>query len=369
MDFKIAVIGAGVVGLAITRELTKYYENIIVIEKNEKSGQETSSRNSEVIHSGIYYPQNSLKAELCVKGQKIIYNYCDQRNIDYKKCGKYIIATNKEQEQKLEQIYSNAIKNGVSNLKIISKNQFNKAEPNVFATKAIHFPESGIIDSYYLIKSLEAEILNSNNYIVYNTEVVNILKIKRGYQINTRNNNEEFSFSSEIIINSSGLNSEKMARNVGLSDIRYTLHFWKGEYFSIGNGKNKLVNSLIYPVPNDEASLGIHVTKDLGNGLKLGPNAYYVSGFDINYKVNEENKIDFFNSAKKYLPFLEIDDLRPDQAGIRPKLSNNKNEFRDFIIKNETENGLKNFINLIGIESPGLTACLAIADYVKNIII
>ncbi|MBN2894188.1 MAG: NAD(P)/FAD-dependent oxidoreductase [Bacteroidales bacterium] len=368
MDFEVAIIGAGVVGLSIAAKLSKDY-NLVVLEKNLKFGQETSSRNSEVIHSGIYYPKNSLKSKLCIEGRKMLYSYCEKNEIPYKKCGKYIFATSENEISKLDEILANAIQNGVENARKISLEELKSSEPNVSAVAALYFPESGIIDSHSLMKNFETETNNFGWQIVYNSEVVAIDKIEKGYKISVKEENSTFSFTSKIVINAAGLYSDKIAEMVGAFKPEYKLYYWKGEYFSVGNGKNKLVNSLIYPVPNAQVSLGIHATIDLNGGLKLGPNAVFLQNKEVNYSVDKNNLKEFYNSAKRFLPFLEIEDLFQNQAGIRPKLTNNPKEFRDFIIKNETEAGFENFINLIGIESPGLTASIAIAKYVAQILI
>lgn len=236
------------------------------------------------------------------------------------------------------------------------------------AIGALYFPNSGIVDSHSLMKSLEREIFINNAQVVYKSEVIGIFKINDGYKITIKEENSTFSFTSRIIINSAGLQSDRISRLVGLKNPEYKLHYWKGEYFSIGNGKNKLIKSLIYPVPNAQVSLGIHATIDLSGGLKLGPNAVFLKNNIIDYSVDKNNITEFLKSAKRFLPFLEIEDLHADQAGIRPKLTNNSGVFVDFVLKNEYNSGFKNFVNLIGIESPGLTACLAIAEYVNTLI-
>jgi len=367
MDFEVVIIGAGVVGLAIAAELSKTKKDIVIVEKNAKFGQETSSRNSEVIHSGIYYPANTFKAKFCLQGRKMLYEYCKKNEILHKKCGKYIVATNVEEKSTLNEILINAQKNGVQGIKI-SGEQLKIKEPNVYAVVAIYFPESGIIDTYGLMKTLERDALNNSTEIAYNSEVTEIKKKDKGYLVSVKENNSTFSFTSKIVINAAGLLADKVSEMVGINNNNYKLHYWKGEYFSVGNGKNKLINSLIYPVPNAQVSLGIHATIDLNGGLKLGPNATFIQNKETNYNVNKNNLNKFYSSAKKYLPFLNTTDLRADQSGIRPKLTSKTNEFKDFVITNEKSKGYHNFLNLIGIESPGLTACLAIAKYVNSII-
>jgi len=371
MDFKVAIIGAGVIGLAIARKLSSKYPDVIVLEKHNKFGQETSSRNSEVIHSGVYYPSNSLKSKLCVEGRKLLYRFCRANEINYNKCGKLIIATTTEEKEQLKSIQLNSIKNGVSNSRIIEANEIEEIEPNINAISAIRYPSTGIIDSHGLMKRLETDCINNNGQIAYGNKVNKIRKIENGFSIIVEDELEsEFEFTSEIVINASGLEAYNISSAIGLAKEEYKQYFWKGEYFAIGNGKNKLINSLIYPVPDKNITgLGVHTTIDLNHGAKLGPNAIYLNGIPKDYSVDAGNRKSFYESAKKFLPFLEVGDLHPDQAGIRAKLQKPGDPFRDFIITNEAENGLPNFINLIGIESPGLTSCLSIANYVDSLII
>jgi len=369
-DVKITVIGAGVVGLAIAALLSENFKSIFVIEKHLKFGQETSCRNSEVVHSGIYYPKDSLKTKLCIEGRKMLYEFCEKYSVDYNKCGKLIVANSDLEDKKLDILMRNAKDNGVDEVEKLLKEEVELLEPNVRALTAIYSSETGIVDSYGFMKQLELNAINNEVQFIYGSEVNKIQKTDNGYKLTLiEHGGDSFDFSSEIVINASGLNSDKTSEMIGINDSSYNLHYWKGEYFSIGNGKNTLVNRLIYPVPNANIlSLGVHATIDLGQGLKLGPNTVYLKDKKINYKVDPKHKIDFFNSAKQYFPFLELEDLRPDQAGIRPKLQGIGDAFRDFIIKEEKEKGYANFINLIGIESPGLTASLAIANYVKELI-
>lgn len=368
MDYKITIIGAGVVGLAIAENLSKTYSNIIVLERHKKFGLETSCRNSEVIHSGIYYPSDSLKAKLCVKGKELLFNYCDKHEINYKKCGKLVIANTNEEKIILESILNQSKNNEVTDGRIIFKDEIQTIEPNIKAIEAIHFPSSGIIDGFGLMKSLETESKNNGVQFAYGQHVSKLSKIEKGYCITVTDDfGDDFEFTSEIVINSSGLEAFNISSKIGLNELENKVYYWKGEYFSIGNGKGKLLNSLIYPVPNKNMTgLGIHATIDLGNRVKLGPNAIFLNNNKLDYSVSSKNKKKFYDSAVKFLPFLEFNDLNEDQAGIRPKLQKPGDPFRDFIIRNEYQKGFKNFINLIGIESPGLTSCLAIAEYVNK---
>ena len=368
MDFKITIIGAGAVGLAIAENLSNSFSNIIVLEKNKTFGLETSSRNSEVIHSGIYYPSNSLKAKLCVLGKQMLYEYCDKHNVSYNKCGKLVIANTLEEKETLLSILNQSARNKVKDGKLIYKDEIQELEPNIKAIQAIHFPSSGIIDAFGLMKSLASECENKGVQFAYGQSVSKLNKIDGGYCITAIDDlGNDFEFTSEIVINSSGLEAFNISSLMGLDNPKNQVYYWKGEYFSIGNGKGKLLNSLIYPVPNKNITgLGVHVTIDLGNRAKLGPNAIFLKNNKIDYSVSPNNKKVFYDSAVRFLPFLELEDLYEDQAGIRPKLQKPGDSFRDFIITNENDNGYKNFINLLGIESPGLTSCLAIANFVEN---
>ena len=368
MDTNIVIIGAGVIGLAVARELSAHYANVYLLEKNKTFGQETSSRNSEVIHSGIYYPKGSLKAILCVEGKKLLYEYCEKNAICYKKIGKLVVAKNNSEEQELISILQRAKDNGVEDAKLLNKEETKLLEPNVFATAAIFFPSTGIIDSYGLMKQLETDAVTNCTNLVYGAEVIAIRKINNGYEITINDNTGVSSFTAHVVINAAGLCSDNISEMAGIKDETYELHYWKGEYFSVGNGKNKFIQHLVYPIPHkNNTGLGIHATLDINNRLKLGPNAIYLTDKTIDYKVDKNNLESFYVAAKKYLPFIEMQDLQADQAGLRPKLQKPNDTVRDFVINNEEEKGFLNFINLIGIESPGLTSCLAIAKRVKSI--
>ena len=369
-DASITIVGAGVIGLAIAAELSKFNENIFVLEKHSKFGQETSSRNSEVIHTGIYYPTNSLKARLCVEGNKLLYNFCKEHDINHLKCGKLVVATNKEEEAVLQNILNQSRINGVIDGVLMTKEEANMLEPEIFCTKAIHFPSTGIIDTHGLMKKLESNAAINGVSFAYNSEVTKIERVEGGYAITVKEKNDQFNFTSEYIINAAGLYADKIAFLAGTYNPTYKIHYWKGEYFAVCNGKNKKINRLIYPVPQTNAvGLGVHATIDLNNGMKLGPDATYLSSREIEYSIDKNKQAAFLQAARKYLPFLELEDLHPDQAGIRPKLQRPGDPVRDFIIKKETEAGHPNFINLIGIESPGLTSCLTIGQMISKLLV
>ncbi len=366
----ITIIGAGVIGLATAWEISRNHKNIeiVVLERHNTFGQEISSRNSEVIHSGIYYQQNSLKTKLCIEGKERLYRICDEYNIPYKRLGKLIVATNVEEEKNLEKLFQQGLNNGVLDLQMLSQKEITKIEPNVVARTAIYSPSTGIIDTHSLMKCFERQAINNGVIISYNCEVVELAYNGDIYKVEIRDvDKKPYSFLSKVIVNCAGLFSDKIAEMVGI-DIKkanYNLHYCKGEYFRVCGGKGRYINHLIYPYPTDK-SLGIHSVIDLQGEIKLGPNAFYVD--EINYDVDLSHQLEFYESAYRFLPFIEQDDLAPDMAGIRPKIQAEGEPIKDFVIKDEQDKCFPGFINLIGIESPGITASLSIAHYVNALI-
>ena len=370
MDTEITVIGAGVIGLAIAEKVSEEHSNVFLIEKHLSFGQETSSRNSEVIHAGIYYTKDSLKARLCVEGKRLLYDYCKKYDVPYNNCGKLIVATSEEEIVIIEGIRQTAIKNGVDDLVVLEREEIAEMEPNIFALKALLSPSTGIIDSHSLMKRYETNTINNGGQVVYGSEVTGIKRIENGYEVTLldayKNN---YRFSSEIVINSAGLTSDKVSEMVGINDDNLKILFCKGEYFRVNPPKNRLLKRLIYPVPHyNLEGIGIHVTIDMGGGIKLGPDVKYLETNVYDYKLTASKQEAFYKSVKKFLPFLEYEDISPEMAGIRSKIQKPGEPPRDFYIMEEGKRGYPGFINLIGMESPGLTSSIAIAKYVKNLI-
>ena len=370
MDVNVTIIGAGAVGLAIGERLSGESQGVFIIEKHHSFGQETSSRSSEVIHAGIYYPEGSLKAKLCVKGKEMLYGYCRRYEVPFNKCGKLIVATAEDEIPIIEGVIQTAERNGVNDLEMLNRHEVGEMEPNIFALKAAFSPSTGIIDSHSLMKQYETNTLKNGAQIVYGSEVTGIEKIDGGYRITLRDSQDvSDSFTSRIIVNSAGLTSDKVSGMLGMQDENLKILFCKGEYFRVNPPKNKLVKKLIYPVPHPYLEhIGVHVTVDLAGGVKLGPDFKYLEKNEYDYSVTPDNQGQFYESAKKYLPFLEYEDLSPDMAGIRPKIQKPGHPFMDFYIREESERGFPGFINLIGMESPALTASLAIAEHVALLI-
>lgn len=364
----ITVIGAGVVGLAISYALSRLDKEIVVIEKNPFFGQETSSRNSEVIHAGLYYPKKSLKAKTCIRGRKLLYELCSEHNIPCRKLGKLVVASGREELARLDNIYKNALECGIKNLRRLDKKEIKDLEPDLDAEAGFFSPDTGIVDSHVLMKFLFAAAKKNKVHFTFSIEAQNIKKKNSLYEIEVKEpQGDFFSFRSKIVINSAGLLADKVSESAGINTDKagYKIHYCKGQYFRIRNPKKFSIKHLVYPPPT-ETDLGIHITPDLAGGLRLGPDAKYIK--DLNCNIDEKEKGTFFNSVSKFLPSLEPNDLIPDTAGIRPKLQDEGESFRDFVIQDEEEKGFPNFINIIGIESPGLTSSLAIAEMVKNFI-
>jgi L-2-hydroxyglutarate oxidase LhgO len=356
--FDVVIIGAGVIGLAIAERLRGSYKNILILEKEKKFGQHISSRNSEVIHSGIYNPIDSLKSQLCIKGNDLLYGFFKKYDIPHLNCGKLIVASDKNEEKLLDELYTNAINKNMSDIEFFSSKQAKGVEPNVKCTKAIWVPSSGIMDSHKLMQRLEYNFTSDNGIIAYNTAVESITFDNSNFIINTNDQNK---IETEILINAAGLWSDKISSMLGINKLK--IHYCKGEYYKTNKYRN--INCLIYPLPS-EISLGTHVAIQLNGDVLFGPNAYYVN--DINYSIDDSNKNDFLNNINKYMD-IGSDDIWPDFCGIRPKLQAEGKPFEDFYIKNEADQGITNFINLLGIDSPGLTSSLAIAEFVEDIII
>ncbi|MEM3005950.1 MAG: NAD(P)/FAD-dependent oxidoreductase [Candidatus Bathyarchaeia archaeon] len=364
----ILVIGAGVVGLAVASELARRDRDLFIVEKEEKYGMGASSRNSEVIHAGIYYPKGSLKAELCVKGNRMLYNICRENRIPHKRLGKLIVATNEEEMKTIGDLYRQGRENGAEGLEMIDEDGIRRFEPEVKAIGAIYSPSTGILDAHALMDHFYRKARRNSGIdpLILGTEVIDVKPVRGGYRVEMLGMGERTSVEAEVVINSAGLNADRIAEMVGIDVDRegYRIHPCKGDYFSLSG--RPPVRMLIYPEPpKGGAGLGIHATPDLTGRIKFGPNAYYVK--EINYKVESEVE-EFWRDITKYLPCIRKEDLHPDMAGVRAKLQGPGQPFRDFVIKHEEDKGLPGFIDLIGIESPGLTASPAIAEMVKNMV-
>lgn len=279
-----------------------------MLERHESFGQETSSRNSEVIHAGIYYPKDSLKARTCVEGKRLIYDICLKHNIPHGKLGKLIVATNTSETSLLEALFENAKANGAEGLQLLPETKISKLEPNIKAEAAIYSKTTGIVDSHSLMKYYALKAQQNKASIAYKTLVTGIKKTKSGYEVTvTDSSNEKFSFLTEILINCAGLESDTIAAMAGIDIDKqgYRLKYCKGQYFNVSSKKSKFINRLIYPLPKSEATgLGIHATPNLTGTVRLGPDDEYIGRENVDYSVDENAKSKFYDSVIKFLPFF-----------------------------------------------------------------
>lgn len=368
-EVDLVIIGAGVVGLAIARHLSRSGgRNIVVLERHATFGEETSSRNSEVIHAGMYYPADSLKARLCVRGNVLMYEFCRDYDILHRACGKLIVGNTDEELQNVTELYQQGKTNGVPLLELIEKARIQQLEPLINARLALYSQTTGLVDVHQLMRACEIQAENSGVLFAYHHRVTAIERLNSGYKIEVLSaDGDRLELYSPIIINAAGLEADQIAALAGIDidQADYRQHYCKGEYFNVSNRHAGKISHLVYPTPT-AISLGIHTRLRLDGTLALGPNAFYVA--EIDYTVDETHKLDFWNSVCDFLPFITIEDLTPEMAGIRPKLQAEGEGFRDFVIQEESKRGLPGLINLIGIDSPGLTAAFAIAEYVSAMI-
>ncbi len=364
-EVNVAIIGAGVVGLAIAEALSSKFDNIVVLERNDTFGQEISSRNSEVIHSGIYYPEGSLKAKLCVEGARLLYEICGKNSVPYRKFGKLIIAADQSEIRPLEKLFDKGLRNNSDDIRFIDKSDIRKFEPNAKGVAAIYSPDTGVVDSHALMKYFFSAAKSRGALFMFQSEADSIKKEGAGWAVGLKR--DGYKFKSRVVINCAGLFSGHIASLAGV-DIdknRYRLKLCKGSYFSYS--KDSPVKMLVYPMPNDELTgLGIHATLNMAGRLRFGPDVEYVDTID--YNVDAGKKSLFYRGASRIISGLVEEALGPDQAGVRPKLYGHGEAVRDFVINEETKNSLRGLINLIGIESPGLTASPAIAEMVCGMV-
>ena len=356
------IIGAGVVGLAIGAKLSGSH-SVLVIEQNNHFGEHTSSRNSEVIHAGIYYPENSLKASLCLQGKALLYKHCQVFHVPVKPIGKVLIAQNDDEADKLEGIRQQAILNGVNNLAWLSKPAQQDYAPDLTLYEALYSPSTGIIDSHQLMYSFITQIEQNQSLYVANTRFVKAVPDENGFVVYLHCDGEEMQLHCKNLINSAGLFAQDVARHIeGVSHALIPeLHYCRGQYFTY-QGKHPFKH-LIYPIP-EQHGLGIHATLDMANQLKFGPDTKFID--NLNYQTDATQKAKFVSAIKRYWPNLDETKLHSDYAGIRPKLTLSGQQ--DFVIHTELQHGITGLVNLFGIESPGLTASMAIAKHVKNVL-
>jgi L-2-hydroxyglutarate oxidase LhgO len=367
MDADVTIIGGGVIGLGIAARLAPRVKSLVLFERHDAWGQEISSRNSEVLHSGIYYAADSLKAAFCAKGQRMLYQLAEEAQIPHKRCGKIIIASSEAEEGELLRLKACGERNGAEGLRMLTGAEVIAREPAVKAVSGLLAPDSGIINAHALMDALAVCAQKSGADLILGAEVMGLENRSGDWTVAFRDAGGPDTLNSRVVINSAGLGSQAVMAMAGIDPVAagLKLHLAKGEYFTVPSKYRNRLNSMIYPVPHKNLTgLGVHTVPDLSGGFKLGPNAFYVD--QIDYTVDETHAAEFYESARKYLPFLMPDDLVPAMSGIRPKLSAENEPARDFYIRHETDRGAAGFFNLAGMESPGLTSCCAIGDYVAD---
>ena len=358
------VIGAGVVGLAVARAVALTGREVVVLEKADTIGSETSSRHSEVIHAGIYYAQDSLKARFCVAGKKAMYAFCDDHGVAYNRCGKMIVATDEAQLPELERLKANAAANGVEDLEWMTPAQVTGMEPAVFCVGALLSPSTGILDSHGYMLALQGDAEAAGAMIAFLTPAIGGQVMNDGVRIDC-GGAAPMSLTADIVINSAGLWAQSIAASIGgvPAESVPPTYYCKGNYYTL-SGKPPFQRP-IYPVP-EKAGLGVHVTVDLGGQVRFGPDVEWVDRID--YDVDPARADKFYAAVRKYYPALEDGAIQPGYSGIRPKIQAPDEAARDFLIQGPQDHGIPGLINLYGIESPGLTSSLAIADFVQKLI-
>lgn len=361
------IVGAGVVGLAIGRRLASPHSDLLVLDCQEQYGQGISSRNSEVIHAGIYYPAKSLKAVLCVTGKQRLYDYCESRHVAARRCGKLIVATSSNEESALEDILEKAHANGVDDLEYWSRQMIDEREPQVKATLGLFSPSTGIVSTHELMTAYLADIEHQGGSFVGGTFVVSVEIHENRFVLRCSVQGEPYEFTCKVLVNSAGLGAQKLASGIKGLDAETIpeLHYCKGNYFTLAS--QSPFNHLIYPVPEKfAAGLGIHATIDLGGQVKFGPDVEYTESED--YSVSMDRLNDYYKAVRRYYPALADGELNPGYVGIRPKLQGPGDPPADFVIQGENIHGIERLVQLFGIESPGLTSSMAIADYVADLV-
>lgn len=364
-EIEVTVVGAGVLGLAIAAILAQQGKQVLVLEAGTQFGAGVSSRNSEVIHAGIYYPEGSLKARFCVEGKERLYAFCKQYQVPFRRLGKLIVANESERGQ-LEGIFQRARANGVRDLQWLTRAELSEKEPALSSDVGLLSPSTGIVDCHAFMEALLGVAVNASAQLVCRTQVLAIQPRENGLEVITQNEDQSlYTFSTQHLVNAAGLGAQGLASKVEgiVGETIPQLYLCKGNYFCY-RGRSPFAH-LIYPLPEQATvGLGIHATLDLAGNLRFGPDTQYIDTID--YAVDVHHQPRFVEAIQQYFPALTSTRLEPGYSGIRPKIQGPGDPVKDFVIQSMTEHGVPGLINLFGIESPGLTASLAIAEHVKQ---
>lgn len=368
-DIETVIIGGGVVGLAIAAQCAKAGQETYVLERHNAIGQEVSSRSSEVIHAGLYYPSGSLKARLCIEGRDLLYAYARDRDVDAQRVGKLVVATSPAEETALDAIAHRAKANGVEDIRILSAAGIHALEPEIIGTKALFSPSTGIVDSHGLMRALATDLTNRDGAVVLQTDVQTIaLRADGLFEIDMTSSEEPAKITARNLIAAAGLGMAEIGPLLPRAP-SYTppsLHFAKGHYFALRH--KSTFRHLIYPVPVD-GGLGTHLTLDIEGNVRFGPDVQWIERIDYAFDNSDGTRMaEFERSIRRYWPALPDGGLSPSYTGIRPKLSRQGEPAQDFAIHGPRQHGVPRLIALYGIESPGLTSSLAIARYCQALL-
>jgi L-2-hydroxyglutarate oxidase LhgO len=357
-----AVIGGGVVGLAVTRRLAMLGRQVVLFEAEKNTGLHTSSRNSEVLHAGIYYPTGSLKARLCVQGRRMLEEFCSVRGLGYRRIGKIVVATSDDEARTLDRHKAQGESNGVTDLVWLEPDQVRRMEPAIFCTRAFHSPSTGLIDSHGLMRALAADARQAGADIVLASPVIGGAVSESGIDLDI-GGREPARYRFRTVVNSAGYSAPAVARTLSGLDAKTipTSYFAKGHYFVLSGPAP--FRQLVYPIPG-QGGLGIHVALDLAGNVRFGPDAVWVDRPD--YGFDESRAAYFYGAIRRYFPALASGALQPGFVGVRAKLGRMDAGFVDFVMQGSEVHGVPGLLNLFGIDSPGLTSSLAIADEVAR---
>jgi L-2-hydroxyglutarate oxidase LhgO len=367
-DTPLTVIGAGVAGLAVAARLARRFPGLVLLERRERHGTEASSRNSEVIHAGLYYPTGSAKARFCVRGKELLYEMCEARGIPCARIGKLVAAMAPDEVGALERLLVLGRANGVE-LTMLSADECRRLEPAVPAVAGLLSPSTGIVSAHGLMDSLLQQARSGGALLQPRAEVVGLERRQDDYRLTVRSPDGDEELTSERVVNAAGLESDTVAALAGIDvdAAGYRLHWWKGSYFAASSRCSRLLSRLIYPVPG-AVSLGLHAVLGLDGRLRFGPDAQHLPERRLDFTVDETRRGAFGEGVRRLVPGIADEDLTPDLAGIRAKLQGPGDGYRDFVVVEETGRGLPGLVSLVGIDSPGLTSSLAIAEEVDRLL-
>jgi L-2-hydroxyglutarate oxidase LhgO len=365
----VVVVGAGVVGLSVAASAAREDRSLLLLERHGTFGRETSSRSSEVIHASIYYPPDSLKGRLCREGNRRMYELCRAHSVPHSNCGKLIVAWTAEQEAGLPSLLETALGNGAEAVRIVDGPEMRALEPRVGGRAALYCPTSGIVDSHALMRHFLAQAKDRGALPVFGAEVIGLDLGPEGWRVTVREpGGRESSVLARAVVNCAGLESGRVAALAGIDvdEAHYRIHYRKGMYVRVTRNLGALPRRLVYPFPPEDATVGIHTVPDLSGGMRLGPLDVWTDR--VEYSVDEGLVDRFYEACAPFLPGLRRPDLAPEGAGIQAKRYGPSEKSRDFVIREESDRGLPGLVNLVGIESPGLTSSPAIGPYVDGLL-